>query len=104
MGRIKDTQEQIKKKLSLGDYKTDMGCAITGEEIKSSMTVSQHDSLPVSQLTSKKKMTFYLDKESDMKLNEMFSRKLMKNEKVDKSTLISKAIDLLWKEDKEYVI
>lgn len=49
-------------------------------------------------------MTFYLDKESEMKLNEMFSRKLMKNEKVDKSTLISKAIDLLWKEDKEYVI
>lgn len=104
MGRIKDTQNDIQRKLSLGDYKKDMGCVPTGEEIKCSFKAAQYDSMPVSQQAGKKKMTFYLDKESEMKLNEVYSRKIMKDEKVDKSALVSKAIDMLWKEDKEYVI
>ena len=108
MGRIKDTGEKISKKLSLEDYNTNMGCLPPGSEMQSEgvAIVEQIpiDSKTVRQQAGKKKMTFYLDKETETKLNEVYSRKLMKNEKVDKSALIAQAIGYLWKADKEYGI
>lgn len=106
MGRIKDKGEEIKKKLDLKDYNKDMGCIPQGTEVqvdpRSMQRVAIFNSMPAKQQAVKKKVTFYLDQDTESKLNEVFSRKLMKNEKVDKSSLISKAINLLWKEDKEY--
>ena len=108
MGRIKDTGEKISKKLSLEDYNTNIGCSPTGSEMQGGgvAIVEQIpiDSKTVRQQAGKKKMTFYLDKETETKLNEVYSRKLMKNEKVDKSALIVKAINLLWTDDKQYDI
>lgn len=104
MGRIKNTGNNIKKTLELSDLKEELGCDPVGTKIKGDFAVRQIDSMPVSQHASKKKVTFYLDKDSEAKLNEVFSRKLMSNEKVDKSALINRAIELLWKEEKEYLI
>jgi len=104
MGRIKDKGEEIKKKLELKDYNNDFGCTPKDQEIlvKERVAIVNPVSIPVRQQAVKKKVTFYLDNDTESKLNEVFSRRLMKNEKVDKSSLISKAINLLWKEDKEY--
>jgi hypothetical protein len=85
MNRIKKTGESIQKKLAKVDE-----------------AVSQQDSKPVKQLASKKKMTFYIPAESESKLNEVYAKALMRNQKIDKSALITKAIELLWKEDKNY--
>lgn len=94
MKKIKHTQESIQNSL----LNSDIGCLGRGRQI-TSMTVSQYDSIPVKKQASKKKMTFYLTKESETKLNQVFSRKLMNDEKVDKSILINEAIELLWREN-----
>lgn len=111
MGRINKTGDDIQKKLSLSDYKKDIGCMAPGEECKGTLgALNQMETLPIPdsktarQLASKKKVTFYLDKDTETKLNEVYSRKLMKDEKVDKSSLITKAINLLWNEEKQYEI
>ena len=108
MGRIKDTGEKISKKLCLEDYNKDIGCPPPGSQLtcEGVAIVEQIpvDSKTVSQQAGKKKMTFYLDRETETKLNEVYSRKLMNNEKVDKSALIAKAVHYLWKADKEYGI
>jgi len=109
MGRINKTGDDIQKKLSLSDYKKDIGCMAPGEEsvlgaMNKMESIPIPDSKTVRQLASKKKVTFYLDKDAETKLNEVYSRKLMKDEKVDKSSLITKAINLLWNEEKQYEI
>lgn len=109
--RIKKTGESIQRKLQGVkplDYKkilvdpNQLGKPDFTINKKDLVNEIQQDSLPVRQLTSKKKMTFYISTESETKFNEVFSRHLMRNQKVDKSALIAKAIELLWKEEKKH--
>ena len=55
-------------------------------------------------LVNKEKVTFYLSKEIMSKFNEVFAKRMMRNEKMNRSELICRAIDLLWKEEKTYEI
>jgi hypothetical protein len=57
-----------------------------------SIPVQQHDSSPASQLV---KATFYLSPDHVMRLEQVRLARLQKGEKVDKSTLVREAIDLL---------
>ena len=88
MSKIKELGKKIEKTLELADYtdKTDI----------------QHDSNPAKKQYSKKKMTFYLEKDSEAKFNEIFARRLMRNQKTDKSMLIAEAIDQLYNKEKAY--
>lgn len=88
MNRIKNAALCIKEKLE------------SIEEVE--LPVSQHASKPVSQHAGKKKVTFYLDKDTEMKLTEIYGKKILKNEKVDKSKMICDAINLLWVQEKQY--
>lgn len=90
MSRIKEAAKAIQKNLSLEDY--------------ASKPVQQEDSKPSKQQYSKKKMTFYLTKDSESKFNEVFARRLMRNEKIDKSALIAEAIEQLYLSEKKYQI
>lgn len=64
----------------------------------------QNDSKPEKQLSVKEKVTFYLSDEVMAKFNEVCAKRMMRNEKMNRSELISKAIYLLWKEEKTYDI
>lgn len=90
MSKIRELGKKIEKTLSLGDYPSN--------------TESQQDGNTVKQKAGKKKMTFYLDKDSEAKFNEIFARRLMRNQKTDKSMLISEAIDKLYITEKAYVV
>ena len=59
---------------------------------QASKPAQQHDSTPVSQLV---KATFYLSPDHVMRLEQVRLVRLQKGEKVDKSTLVREAIDLL---------
>lgn len=61
--------------------------------------VSQQANKPVKQYINKKKITFYIDVETQQKLSSIHAKKILKNEKVDKSLLLCRAINLLWKEE-----
>lgn len=88
MNKIKEIGKKIEKTLSLSDY--------------ASKTEEQQDSKTVKQHSGKKKMTFYLDKDSEAKFNEIFARRLMRNQKTDKSALIGEAIEKLYASEKNY--
>lgn len=113
MDKISQTQKSIKKKLSLKDYNSNIGCTPPNKEIVVQTNPNSKNIVEVKQINirwmgdpikPKKKMTFYLTNESEIKFNEVFSRKLMNNEKVDKSILINRAVELLWIEEKKYEI
>lgn len=50
--------------------------------------------------SGKRKLTFYMTQSCEGMLNEMFTSRLMMGEKVDKSSLICEAIELLFKKFK----
>ncbi len=113
MDKISETQKSIKKKLSLKDYNSNIGCTPPNKEIIVHTNPNPQNVIDKKQINirwlgdavkPKKKMTFYLTNESEVKLNEVFSRRLMNNEKVDKSILINRAVELLWIEEKKYKI
>jgi hypothetical protein len=106
MNRIKKTGESIQQKLIKNSKSTKKSFTVTSSFTidKDDLDSTQQEQEPARQITSKKKMTFYIPYESEVKLNEVYTRALMRNRKLDKSTLISKAIELLWKEDKNYEI
>jgi hypothetical protein len=90
MSKIKELGKKIEKTLESGDI--------------TSKTEIHQDSKPAKKQYSKKKMTFYLEKDSEAKFNEIFARRLMRNQKTDKSTLIAEAIDKLYSSEKDYAI
>jgi hypothetical protein len=51
----------------------------------------------VYQNSGKKKMTFYLTQSHEAMLNEIYTMKIMMGEKVDKSTLICQAIEIVFR-------
>jgi len=118
MTRIKKTGESIKRKLDQNNSielqdviidpkeKRKPEFVYTKKELEASgvksLTAIHNDSKTVRQQVVKKKVTFYIALATEGKLNEVYARKMMKNEKEDKSSLISRAIDLLWKEEKNY--
>ncbi len=99
------------------------GCLAPGDEIpitpsmgpytlEINMPESQNTILPEKQNvektekqnSGKEKVTFYLSREIMAKFNEVCAKRMMRNEKMNRSELICKAIDLLWKEEKTYEI
>lgn len=71
---------------------------------KNGMTENQNVDKTERQNIDKEKVTFYLPREITAKFNEVLAKRMMRNEKVNRSELICKAIDLLWKEEKTYDI
>ena len=71
---------------------------------KEKVTLSNDLEKAESQNPEKEKVTFYIPREAIAKFNEVYIKYLMRNEKINKSQIISKAIDLLWKEEKTYDI
>jgi hypothetical protein len=49
------------------------------------------------QKSGKKKVTFYLTQNHESMLNEIYTMKIMMGEKVDKSTLICQAVELMFR-------
>jgi len=49
------------------------------------------------QNSGKKKVTFYLTQSHESMLNEIYTMKIMMGEKVDKSTLICQAVELMFR-------
>lgn len=88
MSKIKELGKNIEKTLQLSDR-------VAKIEIR-------EDSNTAKKQYSKKKMTFYLEKDSEAKFNEIFARRLMRNQKTDKSALIAEAIDKLYSMEKSY--
>lgn len=52
------------------------------------------------QKSGKKKVTFYLTQNHEAMLNEVYTMKIIMGEKVDKSTLICQAIELMFRNAK----
>lgn len=102
MSRIKKTGQSIKNQLeknpedknSESSFSVSLEDLIEHESQQASKTVKLH--------AGKKKMTFYIPLDAEAKLNEVFAKRVMRNDKLDKSALIARAIHLLWKEDKNY--
>jgi hypothetical protein len=88
MSRIKNTAISIKEKLE------------SMQEV--ALPASQQNSMLSKQQSGKKKVTFYLDKDTEIKLSEIYGKKIIKNEKVDKSKMICDAINLLWIQENTY--
>lgn len=82
MKQFDKLQKSIGKKLTLHDYKT--------EKQQEVSTAKQE----------KVKITVYLDEDTIRKFNEICSRKVLENGKPDKSSLICKAINLLYEKEK----
>lgn len=88
MSRIKNTALSIKEKLE------------SMQEVE--LPAKQQNSMPAKQHSGKKKVTFYLDKDTELKLSEIYGKKMIKNEKVDKSKILCDAINLLWVQENKY--
>lgn len=65
---------------------------------------SKRDSPPVKSISQgkyqnsgKKKVTFYLTQSHESMLNEIYTMKIMMGEKIDKSTLICQAVELMFR-------
>jgi hypothetical protein len=55
--------------------------------------------LPVSQLESKKKATYYLTNKAAKQIDEMFTSSILTGKKKDRSTLICEAIEILYQKE-----
>jgi hypothetical protein len=86
MSGIDKVGKSIVKKLTLQDYKTEIQQNVN-TEIPQDVNTEKD---------KKVKLTIYLTKEDAKKFNEICSKNLIKNGKMDKSALIAKAVNLLY--------
>lgn len=121
MSTLKKTGDAIKKKLLLQDYYAEQHDVISlcqqdgmpshqqadnTTQQQAVSPVSQHDDLSVhkhtSTVTKKIKVTHYISKEDNDRLTKLYIKRLQEKKKVDKSMLISQAIELLSKQEDVY--
>ncbi len=91
MSSLEKTTSDIKRKMGLMDYPTDIPQHNNTSNQQKVNTVKQ----------KKVKVTVYLTEESARKLNEMCSKNLLKGGKMEKSVFVEQAIDLLYAESNE---
>ena len=90
-----------KKKMSLNNYNTKFTGALEDQKTVTGETVKKATNATVNQQGSSKiKATYYLGQKEHQMLMNLFINGLKKNEKIDKSALICKAIRLLYEKEK----
>ncbi len=108
MNKIDKTSERLKKKMSFEDYGKPSSTAKKENDSKTAcqlgaQTDKSHTPAPIKEKpttsTSKKKVTFYLDSQSEDFLTDVFISRLQSRNKSDKSALICEAIELLHKKE-----
>ncbi len=103
MNNIKQTGKEIKKKLSFGDYDSASHQQAERPVIQqASQPASQHTSMQEQQQeerAAKIKVTYYLSEDDHNALTDIYIKRLQHRMKVDKSSLISEAIQLLYKKE-----
>ncbi len=109
MSRIKKTSESIKNQLKHEDLSVSTNSDMStnknidmSKDGNVSISESTHKNLRTNTKSDKVKIGFYISKETFAKLNEIYAKKLLKDKKENLSSIISRAIDLVWKEEKNH--
>jgi hypothetical protein len=107
MSKIQETTNKMKKKMSFNDYeKPDLQPLAGKDAIQQTNIPASHNAVMQEESNSviadenpKNKVTFYLDEDTQDKLEEIIYQRKRQRRKQTKSALVCEAINMLYKQE-----